>query len=139
MGERASPTALHRRRHGWGCPGTTCSLSPRDHPPGSKEGSTGAACTLSSERGFTCLRVKNRVNNSVSPPVRTRQLACPRAQSRAALSPQTWHRTCLHKTWQLWDCQSIFLIPLAGGWEQHRTPCLGNQKGLVLGQVDMPV
>lgn len=146
MGERPFPTALSRGRHSWGCAWTACSLSCRDHPPGSKEGSAGAACTLSSGRGFTCLLMRDGVNDAVSPPVRTRHPACPCAQSHAAASAQTWHCASLHETWQPWDCQTIFHVPLPGGWAEPRReagssarhPAPGTRGGLCWGRWIFP-
>lgn len=79
-----------------------------------------AACTLSSGQGFTCMMMKNRINNSVSPPVWARQPVCPQAQSYAVTSAQTWHHMSLYDTWQLWDCLSIFHGALPGGWAEPR-------------------
>lgn len=79
----------------------------------------GAACMLSSGQGCTCL-LTNWINNSVSPPVQTRWPTCPCAQSHVAMSAQTQHHTSLHETWQPWECQSIFHVPLPGGWAEPK-------------------
>lgn len=57
-------------------------------------------------------------------------------------SAQTWHCTSLHKTWQLWDCQSIFHVLLPGGWAEHRReagssarhPASGTREALCWGR-----
>lgn len=104
----------------------------------------GAACMLSSGQGCTCL-LTNWVNNSVSPPVQTRWPTCLCAQSHVAMSAQTnTTRLCTrpgnHGNVR---ASSTFLFQEAGQspsrrLAQHQTPYLGNWKGIVLGQMDMP-
>lgn len=90
--------------------------------------------------------MKNRVNNSVSPPVQTRQPACPSVQSHADASAQTWHRASLQETWQPWDSPSIFRVSLPGGraeprWEagsSARHPASGTRESLWWGRWIFP-
>lgn len=121
VGERAFPATLGRGRGKaqLGLCSDPLPLVLSCHAPGSKESSVGAACMLSSGQGCTCL-LTSWVNNSVSPVAQMWWPMCPCAQSRAAMSAQTKHHTSLHETWQPWECQNIFHVPLPGGWAEPK-------------------
>lgn len=104
------------------------------HAPGSRRALWGQPALLSSGQGCACL-LTNWVNDSVSPPVQTR-----------------WPRQPKHNTTDLCTrpgdhgnvrASSTLLFQEAGQspsrrLAQHQTPCLGNWKGIVLGQMDVP-